>query len=152
MRTTRGLVRAIVGLVCLAVASVAAAQIPDDRLPARPIPVEFMQLVTEPGVIVLSAEQVQEAVTWAHDFDAWQKWADRWFNKRQPGFLSGSVERSKRPDPPVWLADVCELFADDDRLSHACELVDQWRQDPLKPKSLQTVAAAGIQKEEPTKS
>jgi hypothetical protein len=153
MRTNRGLVRTIVGLVCLGVASISTAQVPqENRLPARAIPIEFMQLVTEPGLIVLSADQVQEAVAWARDFDAWQKWAERWFNRRQPGLLSSSVERSKRPDPPVWLADICELLADDDRLAHACELVNQWRQDPLKPKNLQTVAMAGLQKEEPTKS
>jgi hypothetical protein len=154
MRTNRGLVRTIVGLVCLGIASVARAQVPEEnRLPARSIPIEFVELVTEPGMIVVSAEQAQEAVTWAHDFEAWQKWADRWFNKRQPGLLSSSVERSKRPDPPVWLADMCELLADDDRLSHACELMDQWRQDPLKPKTLQTTAAAaGQQKEAPTHS
>src|SRR5262245_36343874 len=153
MHTNRGLVWSAVVLICLGVSSISSAQFPEEnQLPARPLPVEFLQLVPEPGVIVLSEEHLQEADAWARDFDAWQRWADRWFNKRQPGFLASSVERSKRPDPPVWLADICVLLADDDRLKHACQLLDQWRQDPLMPKSLQAAAAAPMQKEKPVNS
>src|SRR5262245_18722085 len=124
MRTIRGPVWSALVLICLG-ASVAAAQAPEnDRLPARPIPIELMQLVPEPGIIVLSEEHLQEAEAWARDFSDWQKWAERWLNRRQPGFLATSVDRSQRPDPPVWLADICALLADDDRLTRACALLD----------------------------
>jgi len=153
MRTNRDLVGSAVVLICIGITAIASAQVAEENhLPARSIPIEFLQLVPEPGVIVLSADQLQQADAWARDFDAWQKWADRWLNRRQPGLLSFSVERSERPDPPPWLADICALLADDDRLAHACALLDDWRQDPLMPKSLHAAAAATTQKEAPTKS
>jgi hypothetical protein len=145
--------RSAVVLICLGIAPISSAQVVEEhRLPARPIPIELLQLVAEPGMIVLTEEHLQEADAWAREFDAWQQWADRWFNRRQPGLLSTSVERTKRPDPPVWLGDVCALLGDDDRLARPCALFDDWRQAPLMPKSLHAAAAVPMQKEAPKKS
>src|SRR5215510_14048351 len=158
MGASRGPVWSAVVLICLGIATASSAQDPVnavdaiDLLPARPISIELTELVAEPGMIVLTQENFQQADAWAHDFAEWQKWADKWFNRRQPGLLSASVDRSQRPDPPVWLADVCPLLADDARLKRPCELLDDWRQDPLAPKSLHAAAAATLQKEAPTKS
>jgi hypothetical protein len=124
-----------------------------EQLPARPLPSSApIQLIEEPHVIVVTQQQIEELAQWTRAFTDWQKWADRWLNRRQPGKWSYLVERQKRPDPPAWLHDTCELLGDDSRLAEACDLLVAWRDDPIATKNRQTTNAAMIHEESPAKS
>jgi hypothetical protein len=141
-------------LMCLilGVASVAAAQSPDQApVPAEPIPLESSD-GTEPQVIVLSAAQSQELERWLREFEEWQKWASQWLNRRQPGMWAYAQERNKKPDPPVWLESICDLPADDQQIVRACKQLASWRDDPITAATRQAAAAAVAQREAPTKS
>jgi hypothetical protein len=138
----------VVGTAALSAAQPTA----DDRLPARPLPVALGQLVPEPVTLTVSEEQTQELQQWVRDFTAWQAWADRWLNRRQPGKWAYFVDRTKKPDPPAWLDDACALFGDDPQLSEACNLLTTWRQDPIAAKNNRIAAAALSQQETVTKT
>ena len=142
-------------LCCLfvSVATISAAQSTEqDTGPADPIPLDLPQLLSEPHVVGLSSEQMQELERWTREFDEWQKWANRWLNRRQPGLWAYALERNKKPDPPVWLEYVCTLPSDDDQLIRACKLLANWRDDLITAKNRQAAAAAVAQREAPTKS
>jgi hypothetical protein len=141
-------------LCCLlAVATVSAAQSTDEEaLSSRPLPFELIQAMPDPPVLVLSEQQIEQLEKWTREFAEWQKWADRWLNRRQPGKWAYSRERKPKPDPPVWLEGECELLADDDRLVRACELLANWREDPIAARNRQAAATSLIQAETPTKS
>jgi hypothetical protein len=125
----------------------------DDRLPARPLPIATpMHLIDELPVLVVTQEQFEELEQWTADFSEWQQWADRWLNRRQPGKWSYIVERQKKPDPPVWLPDFCELLSDDDRLEDGCRLLAAWRDDTIGARNRHTATAARTQQEAPTKT
>jgi hypothetical protein len=146
-------VTAVVLCWLLAVAAVSAAQSTDEeRLSSRPLSFELIQVMPERPVHVLSEQQIEQLEKWTRDFAEWQKWADRWLNRRQPGKWAYSQERKQKPDPPVWLDGECELLADDDRLVHVCELLAEWREDPIAAKNRQAAATSLIQAETPTKS
>ncbi len=144
-----------IGLVLFSVvgpAALSAAQpTADDRLPARPLPA-LGQLVPEPVALTLSDQQIQELHQWVRDFTAWQAWADRWLNRRQPGKWASFVDRKKKPDPPMWLDDACALFGDDPQLSEACNLLPTWRQDPIAARNSRIAAAGLLQQEAVTKT
>ena len=117
-------------------------------MPCRSIPCQL----SEPRVVALSQLQIEEVEQWTREFDEWQKWAARWLNRRQPGFWASALERTKKPDPPVWLEDACELLADDDQLARPCKLLAEWRDDLVTAKNRQASAAAVVQREAPTKT
>jgi hypothetical protein len=142
-----------VGFACLAtVAPLSAQPSPGgDPLTAQTIqanPVEPPARV----VVVPSAAEMLELEQWTRDFAAWQKWADRWLNRRQPGRWSYLVERNKKPDPPAWLPGLCELLADDEQFASSCELLASWREDPIAARNRQSAAAVPLQKERPGKT
>ena len=61
MRVCRGCrIAAGVLFSSLSVGSISAAQSTEDRLPGRPIPLELIQLVPEPRVVVVSEPQIRE--------------------------------------------------------------------------------------------
>jgi hypothetical protein len=143
---------AVAVLCCYMRVTSAAAQVSDENLTARPTPFALVQLVPEPPVVTLSAEQLHELDQWTRDFAEWQKWADRWLNRRQSGKWSYAVDRNKKPDPPVWLDDVCHLFAADDEFVRPCELLASWREDPIADRNRRATAATASQTEATTKS
>jgi hypothetical protein len=131
----------------------ASAQVSNENsLPARPIPFELVHLVPATPVLTLSAEQLQELDQWTRDFAEWQKWADRWLNRKQSGKWAYAVERLKKPDPPVWLDDVCDLLAGDAEFGRPCELLAYWRGDPIAERNRRATAATASQTETVTKS
>jgi hypothetical protein len=89
------------------------------RLSAHPVPLDLSWLMPE-EVLVLSPQRMHEVEEWTRAFDEWQKWVARWLNRRQPGFWSIGLERSKKPDPPMWLEDACELLSADENLARPC--------------------------------
>jgi hypothetical protein len=69
---------------------------------------------------------------WITAFTEWQTWWAEWANRPEPGVLTSSRPRRAKPAPPEWLAGECAaVFDPADRLSHACELLEQWREDDL---------------------
>jgi hypothetical protein len=146
MRINRFVLRGVALLGCLAAGSVCSAQ-SMDPLPAEPIPVQVVGLVVEPSTLILSQEHLQELDQWVTDFVAWQKWADRWLNRRQPGLWSYRIERNEKPDPPVWLSDVCGLLGGDTEFVRPCELLAVWRDDVVVGKTRHVAATGSIQHE-----
>jgi hypothetical protein len=124
----------------------------DPPLPSRPIVFEILPLVPQPTVSMPSQEQLDDLARWMHDFDEWQKWADVWLGRRQPGFWSNYAERNKKPDPPDWLEDTCTWLADDEQLRDGCARLVVWREDPISVKNRRAASAAQVQHEAPTKS
>jgi hypothetical protein len=144
---------AIAVLCCsMRVASASAQVSNENSLSARPIPFELIQLVPATPVVTLSAEQVQELDQWTRDFAEWQKWADRWLNHRQSGRWAYAVDRHQKPDPPVWLGDVCDLLAGDGEFVRPCELLASWRENPVAERKRRARAATASQTEAVTKS
>jgi hypothetical protein len=147
---------AVAALFCLlcSVVTVSAAQQFTEPVPlsAHPVPLDLWWLMPESHVIVLSEQRIQEVGQWTHEFDEWQQWVTRWLNRPQPGFWAASLERSKKPDPPVWLEDACELLNNDEQLARPCELLAVWHDDPIAARNRQVSAAALTQREAPTKT
>ena len=141
------------GLAFLTAIAPVSAQPPASEVPlaARPLPVDPSDAAPR-VVVVPSPGEMQELEQWTRDFAAWQKWADRWLNHRQPGKWSYLVERNQKPDPPAWLPGLCELLGDDDQFARSCELLANWREDPVAARSRQAAVAAPLQKESPTKT
>src|SRR5262249_3214535 len=145
---------AAVGLCwLLVVAPVAAAQSgAEERLSSRPLPFEIVQVMPVAPIYPLSKQQIEELEKWVRDFTEWQKWADVWLNRRQPGKWAYARERKQKPDPPVWLEGVCEGLADDDRLVQACELLAVWREGAIAARNRQAAKTSLMQAEAPAKS
>jgi hypothetical protein len=128
------------------------AQTDADLLPSRNLVFNPMPLVAEPRLIVLSDERLQEIDDWTRDFTAWQTWAARWTNRRQPGKWAYVVDRQQKPDPPVWLEDACAFADGDTRLTHACDLLVSWHDDLTTGKIRRTVVDARAEQEAPSRS
>jgi hypothetical protein len=150
----RATVYTLVLFCLLSVASMSNAQSAAvDVLPAHPLTLlEPIYLIPESPAIVLTAQHFEEVEQWARDFAEWQEWAERWLNRRQPGRWAYLIDRTKKPDPPAWLPDVCELAADDEHLVEGCRLLAAWRDDFIVARNRQTSVAAVTQQEEPTKT
>jgi hypothetical protein len=151
MPINRGVLPGVTLLCCLTVVSVCSAQ-PAEPLPARPIPMQAVDVVTVAPTLVLSQQHLQELDQWVTDFVAWQEWAERWLNHRQPGFWSYRTERHKKPDPPVWLNDVCGLLGGDEQFGRPCELLAAWRDDVVLGKTRRVAAVGPIHTEAPAKT
>jgi hypothetical protein len=155
MRFDRRGEAALAVLFCLlpGVVTTSAAQSTEQELvSAHPISLDRLQLLPESQAVALSPQRIQEVEAWTREFDEWQAWAARWLNRRQPGLWSFAQERNKRPDPPVWLEDVCELLGDDEQLARPCELLAIWRDDPITARNRHIAAAALLQSEAPKKT
>jgi hypothetical protein len=155
MRFDRPCNVAVAVLLCLLPgATISAAQQPTEPVPlsAHPIPLDVLQVMSEPPIVALSLQQIQEVEQWTREFDEWQQWAARWLNRPQPGFWAVSQERMKKPNPPIWLEDACELLAYDDQMARSCKLLAAWRDDLITTKNRQASAAALVQREAPTKT
>ena len=143
---------AIAVLLCVlpGFASLSAAQSTAQVLESTgPPPSPQSPSAAEPPVIVLSPQRIEEAERWAREFEAWQQWAARWLNQRQPGFWSSALERNKKPDPQDGLKTV---RAGGRRASDpAVQAADEWRDDPP-PRGSPGVRRAVVQREAPTKS
>jgi len=113
-------------------------------LPAHAIAPLFDALPSGLPPLVLMTYQVDEVQEWARQYTEWQKWADRWYNKRQPGFWDYALERPGKPDPPVWLDELCTLLSDDPRLVRPCALLASWRLDPVEAVNRQAAAATAL--------
>ena len=134
-----------------AVSSAAHAQAREETalppLPSRSAPVV---LTTAPDLFERDAEQrAAEVAAWVEDFSAWQEWAAKWRNRRQPGWITTYRGRVDKPDPPPWLATRClTVFDDADPLMTACTLLSDWHQDTASTPIRQARVTATTQGEE----
>ena len=68
--------------------------------------------------------------------EKWQKYDEKWRNRPVHDYWERIVERKPPPAPPAWLAGHCQSIAAagmtgfDDRVDHACRLVDDPRARP----------------------
>jgi hypothetical protein len=126
--------------------SLTAAQAGDAApapLPAYALPVTAAHLAA-PVLDDGNAERrAAELAEWTRAFAEWQEWSARWLNRRERGWLTSSRERRDAPPPPAWLGEQCGGgVAATHPLAHACELVAEWRSDPLTTQLRQARAAA----------
>jgi hypothetical protein len=71
-----------------------------------------------------------ELEKWMDDFSEWKKWSERWGNRREPGWFTGSRDRRQRPDPPAWLFEWCRDLGDQgDEIDEPCTLLTEWATD-----------------------
>ena len=152
----RGCHAAVAVLLCLLPSAATASAAQQSTQPilesAHPIPLDLWWAMPESQVVALTPQRMQEVGEWTRAFDEWQKWAAQWLNRRQPGLWSATLERNKKPDPPVWLEDACQLLGDDENLARSCELLAIWHEDPVTVRNRQVSAEAVIQREAPTKT
>jgi hypothetical protein len=121
----------------------------EETLPSRDISVAQTELAP---VVTLTEEHMRELDDWMREFAAWQKWADRWLNRRQPGKLVPAADRRPKPSPPDWLNGVCVLLGSEEEFKPACEMLAAWKENPAELKTHRAAAAATAQKEAPTKT
>lgn len=124
----------------------------EDVLPSRPISIDPAELALGGPAVAVTDERLRELDAWMRDYAAWQKWADRWLNHRQPGKLVPVADRREKPDPPAWLGDACDLLGGDQEFAAACAMLDSWKDNPVDLKTRRTAAAATAQSEAPTKT
>jgi hypothetical protein len=74
-----------------------------------------------------------ELATWLREYEAWEKWFEKWGNRVARNFNDQLIwERKKRPEPPVWLEAECQgYFGVDGQLASACYILRHWEDQPL---------------------
>lgn len=144
-----GLVAAVV--CCLTVFAASSAAQTTETIPLKADPDALA--TPEAPLVIVTQERVDELERWATEFAAWQVWAEQWLNRRQPGFWSNYIERTKKPDPPAWLDDqFCGLLSGEQPFTRGCALLTTWREDPIVTKQRRTSGAALAQIENPKNS
>ena len=78
-------------------------------------------------------ERFDELSAWLKEYRAWEKWFELWGNRVARNGNDFYVwERKKRPEPPVWLAEVCQgASMVDDQLVSACHILRTWDDQPI---------------------
>lgn len=82
----------------------------------------------------LSIEKRSEDLsTWLKEYREWEKWFEQWGNRVARNNSDFHIwGRKKRPDPPVWLAQVCaEAPVMDDQLASGCHILATWDDQPI---------------------
>ena len=97
----------------------------------------------------MEEQRFVELATWLRDYDAWEKWFERWGNRVVHNFNDQMVmERRERPAPPVWLAAECQADAADSGdnvlLTRGCYILEHWEDHPsmVRPAQAARVPAA----------
>jgi hypothetical protein len=124
--------RKVPGVLCsllLGLASSAAAQ----QLAAAPVP---PPAATTFEIAALTPNEDGQLAVWLIAMEKWQKYDEKWRNRPVHDYWERIVERKRPPAPPTWLPGHCESIAAagmtgfDDRVDHACRLVDDARARP----------------------
>src|SRR4030095_6197210 len=110
----------------------------EETLPSRDLSVAQTELAP---VVTLTEEHMRELDVWMREFAAWQKWADRWLNRRQPGKLVPAADRRPKPSPPDWLDGVCILLGSEEEFKPACVMLAAWKENPAELKNTRGGAA-----------
>jgi hypothetical protein len=96
---------------------------------AVPAYAQTQELVPEPQ----SEQRLDELAKWLKQYKAWEEWFELWGNRVARNFDDQPLwERKPRPEPPVWLEEVCQDYlGDDERLVSACDILRHWDDQPL---------------------
>jgi hypothetical protein len=80
-----------------------------------------------PVIFAIPPSQLLAALArWTHDYAEWKAWYVKWENRLEPGWLSVR-ERRQPPEPPAWLAEVCETrFETTGSVADACTAWREW--------------------------
>lgn len=79
-------------------------------------------------------QRLDELAEWFRQYSAWEKWFEQWGNRVARNFDDQPLwERKTRPEPPVWLEEVCQDYLGvDELLVSACEILRRWDDDPIR--------------------
>jgi hypothetical protein len=79
-------------------------------------------------------QRLDELATWLGLYSEWEKWFEQWGNRVARNFDDQPLwERKTRPEPPVWLGEVCQEYLGlDDLLITACDILRRWDDDPIR--------------------
>ena len=143
--------------VLIATASSVFAQAAEEAPPPLPAPTLSIPALTGPIATLATPETAERRVElqrWIEAFSAWQDWSAQWRGRRQPGWFTGSRQRSQKPEPPPWLAARCEtVFDDADPMMQACALLAAWRQEGAPAQQIRQVRVTAVtEHEEPPKT
>jgi hypothetical protein len=112
----------------------------------------------------------RELEQWIHDYQAWQKWAEKWLNRRQwvlhpfpypfwkdtPSLFSYVAPPRIEPEPPQWLDAACLQWAAasvaSTPLAEGCQLLTLWKDDYPVRRIRSQIASARAQQDTPTKT
>jgi hypothetical protein len=82
----------------------------------------------------MEEQRFVELATWLRDYDAWEKWFERWGNRVVHNFNDQMVmERKERPAPPFWLAAECKAdsgLGSNLLLTRGCDILEHWDDHP----------------------
>lgn len=83
----------------------------------------------------MEEQRFVELSTWLRDYDAWEKWFERWGNRVVHNFNDQMVmERKERPAPPIWLAAECQADSANPGgnvlLTRGCDILEHWQDHP----------------------
>ena len=93
--------------VLIGTASSVFAQAAEEAPPPLPAPTLSIPALTGPIANLDTPETAERRVElrrWIEAFTGWQDWSAQWRGRRQPGWFTGSRQRSQKPEPPPWLA------------------------------------------------
>jgi hypothetical protein len=98
---------------------------------ASAVPALAQEQERAPG---MGEQRFVELTTWLKEYDAWEKWFERWGNRVVHNFNEQMIlKRKERPAPPVWLAEACQadrVGDDDEPLTRGCYILSHWDDDP----------------------
>jgi hypothetical protein len=80
-----------------------------------------------------SEQRYEELAQWLKDYDAWEKWFEKWGNRVAHSSFSDqmTLDRKERPAPPLWLAARCESDVEGEvLLERGCGILRQWDDHP----------------------
>jgi hypothetical protein len=87
-------------------------------------------------IAALTPDQDGQLAAWFAGMEKWQQYDEKWRNRPVHDYWERIVERKPPPAPPAWLPAHCQSIAAagmtgfDDRVDHACRLVDDARARP----------------------
>jgi hypothetical protein len=87
-------------------------------------------------IAALTPDQDGELTAWFAGMEKWQKYDEKWRNRPVHDYWERIVERKPPPAPPAWLPGHCQsivaagMTGFDDRVDHACRLIDDPRARP----------------------
>ena len=100
-------------------------------LAASAAPVRAQEQAQVPGPSI--EQRSDELAKWLKEYRAWEKWFELWGNRVARNGNDFQIwERKKRPEPPAWLAEVCQDdLVVDDQLASACHILRTWDDQPM---------------------
>ena len=124
--------RKIAGVFCPLLLSGLATSAAAQQAPAPAPP----PAATTLEISALTPDQDGQLAAWFAGMEKWQKYDEKWRNRPVHDYWERIVARKPPPAPPAWLPAHCQsiVAADmtgfDDRVDHACRLVDDARARP----------------------